>query len=81
MPAETAEMARATLRRSKSLAKARVEKTMRPFHDGRHTSITNAAAAGVHCSITASVTASIAESLPASSSLSPYLAASSCGPS
>ena len=35
----------------------------------------------VHCSITASVTASIAESLPASSSLSPYRAASSCGPS
>jgi integrase len=30
-----------------ALKRAKVEKTMRPFHDGRHTSITNAAAAGV----------------------------------
>jgi integrase len=30
-----------------ALKKAKVERTMRPFHDGRHTSITNAAAAGV----------------------------------
>ena len=35
----------ATLRLA--LKRARVEKLMRPFHDGRHTSITNAAAAGV----------------------------------
>ena len=28
------------------MAKAGVEKTMRPFHDGRHTLITNSAAAG-----------------------------------
>jgi integrase len=28
------------------MAKAGVDKEMRPFHDGRHTSITNAAAAG-----------------------------------
>ena len=30
-----------------ALEKAGVEKHMRPFHDGRHTSITNSAAAGV----------------------------------
>jgi hypothetical protein len=30
-----------------ALAKAKVEKPMRPFHDGRHTSITNSAAAGL----------------------------------
>jgi integrase len=30
-----------------ALAKAKVGRPMRPFHDGRHTSITNAAAAGV----------------------------------
>jgi integrase len=30
-----------------ALAKAKVGRSMRPFHDGRHTSITNAAAAGV----------------------------------
>jgi integrase len=30
-----------------ALAKAKVEKTMRPFHDGRHSSITNSAAAGL----------------------------------
>ena len=30
-----------------AMAKAGVEKTMRPFHDGRHTSITNSAAAGL----------------------------------
>jgi integrase len=30
-----------------AMAKAGVEKAMRPFHDGRHTSITNAAAAGL----------------------------------
>jgi integrase len=30
-----------------ALAKAKIEKTMRPFHDGRHTSITNSAAAGL----------------------------------
>ena len=30
-----------------ALAKAKVDKPMRPFHDGRHTSITNAAAAGL----------------------------------
>ena len=30
-----------------ALAKAGVHKHMRPFHDGRHTSITNSAAAGV----------------------------------
>jgi integrase len=35
----------ATLKQA--LAKAKVEKTMRPFHDGRHTSITNSAAAGL----------------------------------
>jgi site-specific recombinase XerD len=35
----------ATLRLA--LARAKVDKPMRPFHDGRHTSITNAAAAGV----------------------------------
>ena len=29
-----------------ALARAKVERPMRPFHDGRHTSITNAAAAG-----------------------------------
>jgi len=29
------------------MVKAGVEKTMRPFHDGRHTSITNSAAAGL----------------------------------
>jgi site-specific recombinase XerD len=29
-----------------ALAKAKVEKPLRPFHDGRHSSITNAAAAG-----------------------------------
>ena len=29
-----------------ALKRAKVEKTMRPFHDGRHSSITNAAAAG-----------------------------------
>jgi hypothetical protein len=34
----------ATLRLA--LAKAKVDRPMRPFHDGRHTSITNAAAAG-----------------------------------
>ena len=34
----------ATLRLA--LAKAEVERRMRPFHDGRHSSITNAAAAG-----------------------------------
>jgi integrase len=35
----------ATLRLA--LGRAKVDKPMRPFHDGRHTSITNAAAAGV----------------------------------
>jgi integrase len=35
----------ATLRLA--LKRAKVDKPMRPFHDGRHTSITNAAAAGV----------------------------------
>jgi integrase len=30
-----------------ALAKARVVRSMRPFHDGRHTSITNSAAAGL----------------------------------
>lgn len=35
----------ATLRLA--LAQAGVERPMRPFHDGRHTSITNAAAAGI----------------------------------
>ena len=35
----------ATLRLA--LAKAKVERPMRPFHDGRHTSITNSAAAGL----------------------------------
>ena len=30
-----------------ALVRAKVDKPMRPFHDGRHTSITNAAAAGV----------------------------------
>jgi len=30
-----------------TMAKAKVEKQMRPFHDGRHTSITNSAAAGL----------------------------------
>jgi integrase len=30
-----------------ALAKAKIEKPMRPFHDGRHTSITNSAAAGL----------------------------------
>ncbi|HMJ00107.1 MAG TPA: site-specific integrase [Gaiellaceae bacterium] len=30
-----------------ALAKAKIETTMRPFHDGRHTSITNGAAAGI----------------------------------
>ena len=30
-----------------ALQRAKVERPMRPFHDGRHTSITNAAAAGV----------------------------------
>ncbi|MGH2451190.1 MAG: tyrosine-type recombinase/integrase [Candidatus Limnocylindria bacterium] len=30
-----------------ALAKAKIEKPMRPFHDGRHSSITNAAAAGL----------------------------------
>ena len=35
----------ATLRLA--LARAKVDRPMRPFHDGRHTSITNAAAAGV----------------------------------
>jgi integrase len=29
-----------------ALAKAEIDRPMRPFHDGRHTSITNAAAAG-----------------------------------
>jgi len=29
-----------------ALAKAKIDKPMRPFHDGRHTAITNAAAAG-----------------------------------
>jgi integrase len=29
-----------------ALKRAKVERTMRPFHDGRHSSITNAAAAG-----------------------------------
>ena len=29
-----------------ALAKAKIEKPLRPFHDGRHSSITNAAAAG-----------------------------------
>jgi len=29
------------------MVKAGVEKTMRPFHGGRHTSITNSAAAGL----------------------------------
>jgi integrase len=35
----------ATLRLA--LTRAKIDKPMRPFHDGRHTSITNAAAAGV----------------------------------
>jgi integrase len=35
----------ATLRAA--LARAKVDRPMRPFHDGRHTSITNKAAAGV----------------------------------
>ena len=35
----------ATLRMA--LKRAKVDRAMRPFHDGRHTSITNAAAAGV----------------------------------
>lgn len=35
----------ATLKQA--LVKAKVEKRMRPFHDGRHTSITNSAAAGL----------------------------------
>ena len=30
-----------------ALVKAKVERPMRPFHDARHSSITNAAAAGV----------------------------------
>jgi integrase len=30
-----------------ALAKAKIERPMRPFHDGRHTSITNSAAAGL----------------------------------
>ena len=30
-----------------ALKRAKIDKPMRPFHDGRHTSITNAAAAGV----------------------------------
>lgn len=30
-----------------ALAKAKIERPMRPFHDGRHSSITNAAAAGL----------------------------------
>ena len=34
----------ATLRTA--LKRAKIDKPMRPFHDGRHTSITNAAAAG-----------------------------------
>jgi integrase len=38
-------MPAATLRLA--LTRAKVDKPMRPFHDGRHTSITNAAAAGV----------------------------------
>jgi integrase len=29
-----------------ALTRAKVDRSMRPFHDGRHTSITNAAAAG-----------------------------------
>ena len=29
-----------------ALGKAKIDRPMRPFHDGRHTSITNAAAAG-----------------------------------
>jgi integrase len=32
---------------NQALTKAKVEKPMRPFHDGRHTSITNSAAAGL----------------------------------
>jgi integrase len=35
----------ATLRQA--LAKAKIDRPMRPFHDGRHTSITNSAAAGI----------------------------------
>jgi integrase len=35
----------ATLRTA--LARAKVDRPMRPFHDGRHTSITNAAADGM----------------------------------
>ena len=35
----------ATLRLA--LARAKVDRPMRPFHDGRHTSITNSAAAGI----------------------------------
>ena len=30
-----------------ALGRAKVDRPMRPFHDGRHTSITNKAAAGV----------------------------------
>ncbi len=30
-----------------ALAKAKIDRPMRPFHDARHTSITNAAAAGL----------------------------------
>ena len=30
-----------------ALTKAKIERPMRPFHDGRHSSITNAAAAGI----------------------------------
>jgi integrase len=30
-----------------ALAKAKIDDRVRPFHDGRHTSITNAAAAGL----------------------------------
>jgi integrase len=30
-----------------ALARAKVDRPMRPFHDGRHTSITNGAAAGI----------------------------------
>ena len=38
---------RYTRRLRRALGKARIEDRVRPFHDGRHTSITNAAAAGL----------------------------------
>jgi hypothetical protein len=37
----------ATLRLA--LTRAKLDRPMRPFHDGRHTSITNSSAAGVGC--------------------------------